>query len=316
MYGIFIPIIWYSEKKKHQLLAIDVFAYLPELCALKLNRKMLKNYLLIVVASVFSFSAIANTGSLSGTVKLKSGTPVSDANVVIRSLNKHALTDEKGKFDFRNIAYGKYEIIVSSIEVVQDTFQIQFSKDNNKPVVLIAEPSVFNLNEVVISAKTKKSELETAGFAVSAIEPGKVALQSLQTSELLDRTAGIRIRQDGGLGSRINYNINGLSGEAIKIFIDGVPASNFGAAFSLNNIPPALIERVEVYKGVVPGYLSEDALGGAVNVVLRQKAKNALTTSYSLGSFNTHQWNINGSYRATNGLTAEASAFYNYSDNS
>ena len=295
---------------------IDALEYLPELCALKLNRKMLKNYLLIALVSVFSFSAIANTGSLSGTVKLKSGTPVSDANVVIRSLNKHALTDEKGKFDFRNITYGKYEIIVSSIEIVQDTFQIQFSKDNNKPIVLVVEPSVFNLNEVVISAKTKKSELETAGFAVSAIEPGKIALQSLQTSELLDRTAGIRIRQDGGLGSRINYNINGLSGEAIKIFIDGVPASNFGAAFSLNNIPPALIERIEVYKGVVPGYLSEDALGGAVNVVLRQKAKNALTTSYSIGSFNTHQWNINGSYRATNGLTAEASAFYNYSDNS
>ena len=276
---------------------------------------MAKYYLLLALTNIISFSSIAQTGTLSGIMKSESGTPVSDANVVIKSLNRHVLTDESGRFVFPNIVYGKYEIIVNSIEIVQDTFHVQFLKDSN-PVVLIVEPSVFSLNEVVVSTKTEKRKLETAGFAVSAIEPGKVAMQSLQTSELLDRTAGIRIRQDGGLGSRINYNINGLSGDAIKIFIDGVPASNFGAAFSLNNIPPALIERIEVYKGVVPGYLSEDALGGAVNVVLKQKARNALSTSYSIGSFNTHQWNINGSYRAGSGLTVDASAFYNYSDNS
>ena len=276
---------------------------------------MTKYYLLLILTNIISFSAIAQTGSLSGTVKLENGTPVSDANVVIRSLNNLVLTDENGKFNFPNIAYGNYEIIVSSIEVVQDTFQVQFSRGSNEPVVLTVQPSVYNLNEVVISAKTEKRKLETAGFAISAIEPAKFALQSLQTNELLDRTAGVRIRQDGGLGSRVNYNINGLSGDAIKIFIDGVPASNFGPAFSLSNIPPALIERIEVYKGVVPGYLSEDALGGAVNVVLKQKSNNTLNTSYSIGSFNTHQWNINGSYRADNGLTFDASAFYNYSDN-
>jgi len=277
---------------------------------------MTKYFSLLILINILSFTAIAQSGTLSGTVKLETGQPVADANIIIKNLNKYALTDEEGKFYFANVAYGEYEIIVSSIEVEGNTFQVHFSKNNNNPIVLIVKPSLINLDEVVVRGMTKKRELETAGFAISAIEPSKVALQSLQTSELLDRTAGVRIRQDGGLGSRVNYNINGLSGDAIKIFIDGVPASNYGAAFSLNNIPPALIERIEVYKGVVPGYLSEDALGGAVNVVLKQKAKNTLGTSYSIGSFNTHQWNINGSYRANSGLTFDASAFYSYSDNS
>ena len=276
---------------------------------------MSKYYLLFILTNILSFSVIAQTGSLSGTVKLESGVPIADANVVIESLNRHALTNEKGEFEFPNIAYGKYEIFVISIEVKQKAFQVQFSQNNNKPIPLIVEPSVISLSEVVVSAKTEKRKFETTGFAALAIEPLEISMQSLQTNDLLDRTAGIRIRQDGGLGSRINYNINGLSGNAIKIFIDGIPASNYGEAFSLSNIPPALIERIEVYKGVVPGYLSEDALGGAVNIVLKQKAKNVLNTSYSIGSFNTHQWNINGNYRAENGLTFDASAFYNYSDN-
>ena len=277
---------------------------------------MTKHYLLLIIATILSFSAIAQTGSLSGTVKLENGKPVSYASVGIKSLDKLVLTDETGKFDFPNIVYGKYEIVVNSIEIEEKTFPIQLSKDNNKPIALIVKPSEISLKEVVVSANTEKREIETTGFAVSVIEPKKAALQSLQTNELLDRTAGIRIRQDGGLGSRINYNINGLSGDAIKIFIDGVPASNYGTSFSLNSIPPALIERIEVYKGVVPGYLSEDALGGAINIVLKQKAKNILNTSYSIGSFNTHQWNANGNYRAENGFTFDASAFYNYSDNS
>ena len=157
--------------------------------------------------------------------------------------------------------------------------------------------------------------LEKRGFAVNVIETQQIALQSVQVNDILDRTAGVRIRQDGGMGSKVNYNINGLSGNSIKIFIDGVPASNYGPSFSLSSIPSALIERIEVYKGVVPGYLSEDALGGAINIVLKQRRSKSLTTSYSVGSFNTHQWNAAGSYRWSNGFTVDASAFYNYSDN-
>jgi outer membrane receptor protein involved in Fe transport len=169
---------------------------------------------------------------------------------------------------------------------------------------------------VRVQRNTVKREIETSGFAVNVIETAKAALQSVQTNELLDRSAGVRIRQDGGMGSHIHYNINGLSGNAVKIFIDGVPSTNFGSSFSLNSIPPVLIERIEIYKGVVPGNLSEDALGGAINVVLkRQKTRNSLLTSYSVGSFNTHQWNMTGSFRQENGLGVDASGFYNFSDN-
>ena len=276
---------------------------------------MTRHYILLILTNILFLSAIAQTGFLSGSVKLDNGKPVSYANVVIKGQNKRTLTDEIGKFEFSDIAYGEYDIIVSSIEVEPKAFSIQFSRENNKPLTLVVKPSVFGLNEVVVRAKTKERELETAGFAVNVIETQKLATQSVQTNELLDRTAGVRIRQDGGMGSRVNYNINGLSGNAIKIFIDGVPASNYGPAFSLGSIPPALIERIEVYKGVVPGHLSEDALGGAINIILKQRRRNTLTTSYSFGSFNTHQWNANGSYRWENGLTFDGSVFYNYSDN-
>jgi len=271
-------------------------------------------YIVFILAFFSSFSVIAQTESLSGVVKYKNGNPVPNVTVAIKNTNKHVLTDERGRFKFTNIPYGDYELEVISIEVKQQSFHIKI-RDRHKPATLIVEPSEVNLNEVVVHGKSEAEQLKVKGFAMNVVETQKIAVQSVQTNELLDRVAGVRVRQDGGLGSRVNYNINGLSGNAVKVFIDGVPTSNYGPTFSLNSIPPALIERIEVYKGVVPGHLSEDALGGAINIVLKQQRKKSLTTSYSYGSFNTHQWNATGGYNWENGLTIDGSAFYNYSDN-
>ncbi len=77
-----------------------------------------------------------------------------------------------------------------------------------------------------------------------------------------------------------------------------------------------MIKNIEVYKGVVPGHLADDALGGAINIVLHKDAKTNLNASVSYGSFNTFQSSVNGLYRFENtGFTVKASLFHNYSDN-
>lgn len=172
------------------------------------------------------------------------------------------------------------------------------------------------LDVVIIDAKSDKEIIEQSGFAVNVIQTREAGLRNLQTNELLDKTVGVRIRQNGGLGSDVRYAINGMSGNAVRIFIDGIPISTYGSSFDLNSIPPAMIERIEIYKGVVPGHLADDALGGAINIVLKKGARNNFNASASYGSFNTTQANFNGLYRfEESGFTIKASGFYNYSDN-
>ena len=117
------------------------------------------------------------------------------------------------------------------------------------------------------------------GFSVNVIDTKEAATRNLQTNDL-GSSAGVRIRQNGGLGSSVNYNVNGMTGNSIRVFIDGIPISTYGSSFNLNSIPPALIERIEVYKGVTPAHLADDALGGAINVVLKKGAKNTLNASF------------------------------------
>ena len=255
-------------------------------------------------------------GTVTGLITDENGAPAAKVTIGVQHTGSFTLSGADGWY-LLQLPAGKHQL--SSSMVGYETQHAAITITGSDTIIQnfrLKKNDKERLEEVKVEGLSKKRIIETSGFAVNVIETQKYAAQSIQTNELLDRSAGVRIRQDGGLGSHIHYNINGLSGNAVKIFIDGVPSTNYGSAFSLNSIPPALIERIEIYKGVVPGNLSEDALGGAINVVLKkQKSKNSLITSYSAGSFNTHQWNMTGSFRQNNGFGVEASGFYNYSDN-
>lgn len=254
-------------------------------------------------------------GRLNGQVRFSDGEPAISAIVQLKELQAHAVTNIDGAFVLEALPYGSYTLEIASLE--SEPKQLELAVNQERVALeVVLERSVHALNEVVVSGQSVRNRIETQGFSVAAVETKEVALQSIQANDMLDRTAGVRIRQGGGLGSRVDYNINGMSGNAVRVFIDGVPLANYGSSFSLSSIPPAMIERVEVYKGVVPAHLSDDALGGAINVVLRKEGRNSLSTSYSFGSFNTHQWNLNGSYRHDkSGFVLRGSGFYNYSDN-
>ncbi|CAH0334533.1 Vitamin B12 transporter BtuB [Flavobacterium sp. CECT 9288] len=175
-----------------------------------------------------------------------------------------------------------------------------------------------NLRSVIVKGKPKKQKLETSGFAVAIIETKEASLRNLTTNELLDRSVGVRVRQNGGIGSNVEYNLNGMSGSAIGMFIDGIEISTFGSSFNLNNIPPAMIERIEVYKGILPSHLTGDYVGGAINVVLKKDvSKNTATAAVSYGSFQTFQSDLGVTLRdKKSGLSFRGSGFYTYTDNS
>ncbi|MGH2622808.1 MAG: TonB-dependent receptor, partial [Sphingobacterium sp.] len=175
----------------------------------------------------------------------------------------------------------------------------------------------ISVDEVKVTGNSVKRQIETKGFAVNVIETKAAALRNIQTNELLDRTVGVRVRQSGGLGSEVQYNLNGMTGRSVGIFIDGIEMSTYGSSFNLNSIPPSMIERIEVYKGVLPAHLSGDLLGGAINIVLKKgSATNNLSASLSYGSFNTMQADLSALYRdAKTGFTTRVSGTYLNSDN-
>jgi len=145
--------------------------------------------------------------------------------------------------------------------------------------------------------RTAAQRLQESAEAVSVINLRRAQEQTVDMGEVLARTQGIAVRRSGGVGSAAGFSLNGLQGEQIRLFLDGVPLELAGYPAGITNVPVALVERVEVYRGVVPIRFGTDALGGAVNLVSNSAERQRLTASYQVGSFGTHRLTVDGRYR-------------------
>ncbi|RAI97561.1 outer membrane receptor protein involved in Fe transport [Chitinophaga skermanii] len=274
----------------------------------KVHTYLLAGILLLLLPTITQ----AQHTHFQGTVKAHN-TPIIGATVSLVNTTYQTITDENGQFIFKDVPAGKYTVNIRFMGFEQFTKQIELPLSKALHVTLTENSE--QLNGVTVEGKNTVQTLNRQAYNITALDAKKLHNTTLDLSHALDKVAGVRVREAGGVGSSFNLSLNGFTGRQVKVFIDGVPMDNFGSSFQLNNIPINLAERIEVYKGVVPIWLGADALGGAINIVTGNSYRNYVDVSYSYGSFNTHKSSVSAGYTAKNGFTVQVNAFQNYSDN-
>ncbi len=249
----------------------------------------------------------------SGEVKDKENHPIPQALVAIEGTNTGVYTDENGYYSLE-ITQGKHTISISAIGYKLQKILIDFK--SNKQQNFILESLVVNLSSVEIYGKTKSQQLREGSFTVNSLDVKRSASELNNINSLVGRSSGIKIREDGGVGADFDLSINGLSGNSVRYFIDGIPLASLGNGVSLANLPVNIVDRIEIYKGVVPADLGADALGGAINILTKKEVKNYLDVSYGIGSFNTHKTDLSAQYtEPKSGWFIRPSIGVNYSKN-
>ncbi len=252
---------------------------------------------------------------LRGVVLDQNSEPISGASIrVVEFKNKGANSDFNGEFSI-DLPKGLYSLKTSFIGFKTTLTAISVDVNEVPYITIVLEEDIEKLNDVIVKGKNEAQKTREEAFEVEVVQTKELKNVSVDINAILTTIPGINIRQQGGLGSAFDFSLNGLSGKQVKFFIDGIPLENFGSSLSLNNFPATLIERAEVYKGVVPIYLGADALGGAVNIITNRRKNDFLDVSYDIGSFNTHRATVNGQYYSKKGFTLQLASYYNYSDN-
>ncbi|MCF2517512.1 TonB-dependent receptor [Dyadobacter sp. CY351] len=271
--------------------------------------------LLTGILCACSCASFAQTASLRGTVRSDDGELLSGASITISGVTKGTFSDAKARYALENLPAGPCTLVISFLGFEPETKQMNLKDGENAQANFRLKAISQELESVSVIGRSEAKEVNRQAYNVTAIDAKKLQNSTLDLSHALDRVSGVRVRESGGVGSNMNFSLNGFTGRQVKFFLDGVPMDNFGSSFQLNNIPINLAERVEVYKGVVPIWLGSDALGGAVNIVTGSRQNTYLDASYSYGSFNTHRTGINAGFTGKSGFTFQLNAFQNYSDN-
>lgn len=170
---------------------------------------------------------------------------------------------------------------------------------------------------VFVAEESEEVILEHSAAAVDVINLEFDQKLTADLSEVLSREPGISIRRMGALGAQERFSLNGLGDEQIRFFIDGIPLEMSGYKFSISSIPVNLIQRAEIYHGVVPIEFGADALGGAVNLITAKgRDGTGGSISHMAGDFGTNRSTANLKYVDDNsGFFSRLNGFYDYSDN-
>lgn len=249
--------------------------------------------------------------TVTGTVTNNRQQPIPGATITVNN-RIAANTNTAGQFSI-SVPNGKHQLQISNIgyQTLDTIVHINGSVHLKFSLQTLAK----NLDEVAVVQQTTTRTVKEKEFATEVVDLKLIRNRNTDINRLLNALPGIRVRETGGMGSDFNYSIQGLTGKAIRFFVDGIPMENFGAGFNVNNYPVAALERIEVYKGVTPIELSGDALGGAVHLVTRKEIRNFLDLSYSVGSFGTHKLQLIGKWRHKSGFTTQLTTAWNKSNN-
>jgi vitamin B12 transporter len=93
--------------------------------------------------------------------------------------------------------------------------------------------------------------------------------------------------------------IRGAESNHTLVLVDGVRINpgTIGLA-ALQNIAPALIERIEIVKGPRSALYGSDAIGGVINVITRRGSRDGWTAELGYGSYDTRQASLSGGVAA------------------
>ncbi|MEM8507277.1 MAG: TonB-dependent receptor [Bacteroidota bacterium] len=277
----------------------------------------------VVILFFICFSApiVAQTAklSVSGKITDANGEPVGFANIFIEELNVGTTTDRQGNYILKNVPKGTYIVAVRVIGFQNAQRTITLDTLSLTNINFSLKEKVEDLKEVVVTGETEKTKLERTAEAVRVIETTEAKIKTADLGQILASTEGVNVRRTGGLGATTQFSLNGLQGEQVRFFLDGIPMDFMGGVNGLANIPVNIIDKVEIYKGVVPIRFGADALGGAVNLTTNQNESalgNTGSLSYQIGSFNTHRVAGDYTFRPKNSkFYVSAIGFYDFTNN-
>ncbi|MBN2529489.1 MAG: TonB-dependent receptor [Deltaproteobacteria bacterium] len=207
-------------------------------------------------------------------------------DVSATSQNSSDITHEKEPSDLLKVNEN-----VSGVdrEKIQESPSTMTSVSGNESDSESAISKDVDLGTVTVMGTSESQEVKESGFPVTIIDPEKFAGRAMSVTDLLERIPGVKIKRSGGVGSAAHISIRGLEGKRVQIYIDGSPLNAPDGTLGIDDIPLHVIERIEVYKGVVPAKLGGDGLGGAVNIVIVDLPPRYADFSYSFQSYNVHK---------------------------
>lgn len=159
---------------------------------------------------------------------------------------------------------------------------------------------IKGLNEIIVTGQIGETTQKNSVLKVKVIDIKRINLQgAYNLTSLLANELNVRINYDPMLGNSIS--LQGISGQNIKVMIDGVPViGREGGNIDLSQVNLSSVERIEMIEGPMGVNFGSDAMGGVINIITKKSVKNH--SRISAGSYGESIGQYNFDFQASLGF--------------
>jgi len=245
-------------------------------------RKVLS--LLTLSLTFLSLVSYAQTtkGRISGTVIDGSTKTIESATITLlkakdSSVVKMSVADKTGKYEFENVAEGRYLVLISAVghnKGFSETLEISAASPAVVVKTIELVPQAQAMSGVTVTAKKPAIEQKPGKMVVNVdASPTNAGLTAM---ELLEKSPGVTVDNDG------NISVKGKQG--VMILVDGKPTYMSGAdlAALLKNMQSTSIDQIEIMTNPPAKY---DASGnsGIINIKTKKGIVKGMNGNANLG---------------------------------
>lgn len=184
------------------------------------------------------------------------------------------------------------------------------------------EELIFDLDQVVVTATKTEKKVKEVPAAVEVITKEEMDKKNIKrVDDALKSITGVYVRQNKGImGTTDMVTMRGFGKQKqVLILMDGQPLNDgYNSSVNLANIPTENIDRIEVIKGPASALYGSNAMGGVINIITKDKARQETTVRLGIGGLGTNSQSIytSGSTgKLDYFITAQRSAIDGYESN-
>lgn len=230
----------------------------------------------VMAAMLAPASAMAQDGTVTGTVTDETDEPITGAIVAVKDAKKSVMTDIDGNYSIANVPAG------SEVDVTFTGYKPQKVKWSGSGAVNFKlEPDVQTMDEVVVIgyATVKKKDLTGAVGAVGADRLGSQRSPSLSTA-LQGTIPGLDVTRNGSMpGASGTIKVRGITtmgNSSPLILVDGTPVDD------LDHVNPDDVQQISVLKDAAAASIyGARAAAGVIIVTTKSAQEGDLKITYN-----------------------------------
>lgn len=237
----------------------------------------IKKSLLLVSLFSFSWAYAQYDAHLTGHVlDEKTGEHLPFVNVQLKGTDIGTVTDETGHYFLKDLPVGRQTVVFSYVGY--ETLELPVVTEADKTVELKAAIKEFSqqLNSVVVTANRYATKRQEAATIVNVLSPKLFETTAVScVADALCFQPGLRVENTCSNCGKTDLRINGLQGQYTQILMDSRPVfSSMASVYGLEQVPAAMIDRIEVVRGGGSAVYGANAIAGVVNIITKEPVRN------------------------------------------